>query len=142
MSMFKQGWGGSGERYEYIVPGSYVGELTKFTEGRLKDDFNDPINGPKKQMINWHWLLYQADGVTPVMHDGNQVEYVGETSDATGERSTAAKWFSAHLRRKFDARTESVEHAEQEAIGKKAMLIITENDRGFKKTDVFPSAGG
>jgi len=112
-----------------------------FTEGRLRDDFNDPINGPKKQMINWNWKLYQADGVTPVMHDGNQVTYADETSDATGERSTAAKWFSAHLKRKFDARSDSVEHAEEECVGKKAMLIITEKDNGFKRTDVFPFGG-
>ena len=139
MVLFKQNRGASGEKYEYLNPGSYIGELVKFSEGRLRPNFDDPVNGPPKQMVNWHWNLYQADGVTPVMHEGNQVEYTAETSDRTGQRSTAAAWFSAHLKRKFDSRTDDVERTMEDCIGKRVMLILTEKESGYKKTDVFQS---
>lgn len=103
----------------------------------MKDDFNDPANGPKTQMVNWVWKLYQSDGVTPVMHDGDQVEYVSETSSATGRRSKAAGYFSAHLKRPFTGG--DLDTVMQECIGKKVMLIITEKDSGWKNTDVFQS---
>lgn len=139
MGLFTQSSGGTGEKYEYLLPGSYIGELVEFTEGRLKPDFNDPENVPPTQMVNWHWNLYQPDGVTPVMHEGNQVVYVDETSHKTGKLSKSAAWFTAHLKRKFDSRTELVDRVMEECIGKKVMLIITEKDNGYKKTDVFPS---
>lgn len=110
-----------------------------FTEGRLRDDFEDPVNGDKRQMVDWHWLLFQADGVTPVLHEGNQVEFVAETSDRTGRRSTAEVWFSAHLKRKFDSRTDNVDETMEECIGKRVMLILTDKENGYKRTDVFQS---
>ena len=86
-------------------------------------------------MVNWIWKLYQSDGVTPVMHDGEQVEYTAETSNATGRRSNAAAYFSAHLKRPYTGG--NLDDTMQECIGKRVMLIITDKDSGWKKTDVF-----
>jgi hypothetical protein len=134
LSLFKAP-AGNGEKYEYLNTGSYIGELVRFEEGRLRPPFADSEKEEPTQMVNWVWRLFQSDGTTPVMHDGNQVEYIAETSDATGRRSTASSWFSAHLKRTYN--NESVDDTMAECIGKRVMLIITDKDSGWKKTDVF-----
>lgn len=113
--------------------------MDRFEEGRLKPDYNDPDNAPATQMVNWVWKLYQSDGVTPVMHEGNQVEYVAETSDSTHDKmSTAAKWFTAHRKIPF-TRADKVDDVMADCLGKKVMLVITDKTSGYKKTDVFQS---
>lgn len=58
------------------------------------------------------------------------------TSTATGERSTAAKFFTAHLGYNFDNRVTSVEDAETEAVGKIVMLSVSTKPSGYRKVDV------
>ena len=71
------------------------------------------------------------------MHEGNQVVISELTSDRTGERSTAAKWFGAHLKRDFNNRNDNVDAVMQECVGKKVNLIISTKATGYKKVDAF-----
>jgi hypothetical protein len=71
------------------------------------------------------------------MHEGNHVVISELTSDRTGERSTAAKWFGAHLKRDFNNRNDNVEAVMQECVGKKVNLIVSTKSTGYKKVDAF-----
>ncbi len=61
------------------------------------------------------------------------------TSDATGDRSTAAKYFTAHLGRQFDNKVHNVEDTMTECLGKTVMLSISTKPSGYRKVDVFPA---
>lgn len=134
--LFRQGGGTGGEKYEYVNDGFYVGELSHFEEGPVFTN-EDGTPAPK---VRWIWNLFQADGVTPVMHEGNVVQIGEITSDKTGERSTAAKWFSAHLKRNFNSRVDIVEQVMLDCEGCKVNLVISTKPSGYKKIDVFPAS--
>lgn len=134
--LFRTGGGAGGEKYEYINDGFYVGALDHFEEGPV---FTNEDGSPAPK-VRWVWKLFQADGTTPVMHEGNQVTIADITSDATGERSTAAKWFTAHLKRNFNNRVDSVEQAMLDCEGRKVNLVISTKASGYKKVDVFPAS--
>ena len=138
MSLFNQssGNGGGGEKYDYVPDGFYTGELEKFEEGPT---FTDPETGAPQPKVRWCWRLANADG-SPVIHNGEPVVISEITSDKTGEKSTAAKWFSAHLKRTFNNRTDNVEQVMMDCVGKRVNLVITTKTSGYKKIDVFPAS--
>lgn len=79
------------------------------------------------------WELQDLQGVSL------NEEMTELTSDATGDRSTAAKYFTAHLGRQFDNRTDNVDATMTECLGKSVMLSISTKPTGYRKVDVFPA---
>lgn len=134
-SLFKSSGNGGGGKYESIKDGLYKGTLLRFEEGPTFYDTKQITEqypqGTPQPKVRWTWDLSAADGTAL------NTEISELTSDATGERSTAAKFFSAHLGRTFDNRVTSVDEAVRESLGKTVLLSVSTKPSGYRKVDVF-----
>ena len=130
-TLFKTGGAGGGNKYENVKDGFYKGVLKKFEEGPT---FNDRETGEPQPKVRWVWDLQTPDG----RDLGEEISEL--TSTATGERSTAAKYFSAHLGRAFDSRVDDVEMTMEACIGKVVNLAVSTKPTGYRKVDVFPGS--
>lgn len=137
MTLFKGAAVAGGGKYENIKDGLYKGKLARFEEGPTfydtKEISEQYPQGKPQPKVRWIWELFSVDG-TPLNEEISEL-----TSDATGERSTAARFFSAHLGHVYDNRIEKVESAMLDSVGKTVMLSISTKPSGYRKVDVFPS---
>ena len=133
MGLFYTGGGGGGEKYEHINDGFYIGELKEFEEGPVFT--ND--DGTPQPKVRWVWDLYEQTG-NPVMHENAQATISELTSDKTGDKSTAAKWFTAHTRKPFSNRVDNVEATMVDCLNKRVNLVVSTKPTGYRKVDVFP----
>ena len=127
--------GTGGSKYENIADGLYRGTLVRFEEGptfydtkAISDEYPQGKPQPK---VRWVWKIASVDGKDL----GEEISEL--TSKATGERSTAAKFFTAHLGRQFDNRTMNVEEAVAESMGKTVLLSVTTKTSGYRRVDAF-----
>ena len=135
-TLFKAPSTGGGSKYEHIPDALYRGTLLRLEEGptfydtkNITDEFPQGKPQPK---VRWTWDLSTVDG-KPM---GEEISEL--TSTAVGDRSTAARFFSAHLGRPFDAKAISVDDAEAESIGKTVLLSVSTKPSGYRRIDVFP----
>lgn len=138
MTLFKAPSAAGGSKYEHIKDGLYKGKLLRFEEGPTFYDTKDISEaypqGKPQPKVRWIWELYTADG-TPLNEEISEL-----TSDATGDRSTAARFFTAHLGRTFDNRSDKLNDVMVECAGKMVLLSISTKPSGYRKVDVFPSS--
>lgn len=136
-TLFKAPTTGGGSKYENIEDGLYRGTLLRLEEGptfydtkEISDEFPQGKPQPK---VRWTWALSDISG-KPMNEEISEL-----TSTAVGDRSTAARFFTAHLSRPFDAKVISVEDAESESIGKSVLLSVSTKPSGYRRIDVFPA---
>ena len=134
---YKPGNGSGGSKYESIKDGLYKGTLLRFEEGPTfydtKKITEEHPQGEPQPKIRWVWSVSSVDG-TPLNEEISEL-----TSKATGERSFAARFLSAHLGRVFDNKQEDVDAAVAESIGKTVLMSISTKPSGYRKIDVFPA---
>lgn len=137
-ALFKAPNAGGGSKYENIKDGLYKGILKAFEKGptfydtkNITDEYPEGRPQPK---VRWIWDLYTADG-TPLNEEITEL-----TSESTGDRSTAGRFFTAHLGRAFDNRIDRLEDVVPLCIGKTVLLSISTKPSGYRKIDVFPSS--
>ena len=136
-SLFKSPSTGGGGKYESVKDGLYRGTLLRIEEGptffdtkAISDEFPQGKPQPK---VRWTWNLSTPDS-KPLDEEISEL-----TSDATGEKSTAAKFFSAHMGKTFDNRATSLEEAVDSVIGQTVLLSVSTKTSGYRKVDVFPA---
>lgn len=129
--LFKSPSAAGGNKYEHIKDGLYQGKFLRFEEGPV---FKDQETGEDQPKVRWVWNLYTKTG------DDLGEEISELTSTATGERSTAAKFFSAHLGRTFDAKMDDIGETQEACVGAMVLLSISTKPSGYRKVDVFPLA--
>ena len=129
--------GTGGSKYEDIADGLYRGTLLRLEEGptfydtkTISEEFPQGKPQPK---VRWIWSLASVDGKDL----GKEISEL--TSKATGDRSFAAKFFTAHLGHPFDNRVTKVEEAQAESIGKTVLLSVSTKSSGYRRVDVFPA---
>lgn len=137
MVNFKSPSAGGGGKYENIKDGLYKGKFVRFEEGPTFYDTKETTDaypqGKPQPKIRWVWSLFTADG-TPLNEEISEL-----TSDATGDRSTAARFFSAHLGRTFDVKADDVEKVQAEIVDAMVLLSVSTKPSGYRKVDVFMS---
>lgn len=124
-----------GNKYENIKDGLYKGKLLRFEEGPTFYDTKKITpqhpEGEPQPKIRWVWELMNVDG-TPLNEEISEL-----TSTATGDRSFAAAFFSAHMGKTFDNRVTSREEAVAESLGKTVLLSVSTKPSGYRKVAVF-----
>ena len=128
---------GGASKYESISDGLYKGTLLRLEEGPTfydtKEITEEFPQGKPQPKVRWVWSLATVTGQ-------DLDEEISElTSKATGDRSFAAKFFTAHLGHVFDNKTMSVEDAQNQSIGKTVLLSVSTKPSGYRRVDVFPA---
>lgn len=127
--------GTGGSKYEDIADGLYRGTLLRLEEGPTfydtKTISEEYPQGKPQPKVRWVWSLASVDS-NPLNKEISEL-----TSKATGERSFAAKFFTAHLGKQFDNRSMSIEEAQTQSIGKTVLLSVSTKPSGYRRVDVF-----
>lgn len=126
---------GGGGKYENIRDGLYKGKLLRLEEGPTFYDAKEITEqypqGKPQPKVRWIWGLYTADG-KPMNEEISEL-----TSTATGDRSFAAAFFSAHMGRVFDNRLTTRDEAVEASVGKMVLLSVSTKPSGYRKVAVF-----
>lgn len=113
--------------------GQYLAELLRFEDGGMGKDFGD--GKPPKPMVRWKWSLLNLDG-SPVMNGSTPAEVDAIAPAEPTPRNKTGQLFKAHLKRALKP-GDDVDEAAQECIGKRVMLIYTEDDDGNSNLTTF-----
>lgn len=137
VELFKPRTSTGGGKYENIKDGLYKGVLLRVEEGPTFYDTKkiteaNPQGEPQPK-LRWVWAMSSVDG-TSLNEEISEL-----TSYATGERSTAARFLSAHLGRTFDNRVDDANKAVEDSLNKEVLLSVSTKPSGYRKVDVFPS---
>ena len=126
-----------GGKYENVKDGLYKGTLLRLEEGPTFYDTKEVSEqypqGKPQPKVRWVWELSLPDG-TPLNEEMSEL-----TSTATGDRSFAAAFFSAHMGRQFNNQLTTRDEAVTESLGKTVLLSVSTKPSGYRKVAVFPA---
>lgn len=125
----------------YVEPGRYIAKVVKLEPTPPTPQF--PEAGPG---IKWVFNLQDAQTKNVVQDDrGFPGEFWQFSSAKMTPNAKARKWATALLGREIDLKTDTGESIGVELLGKKALALIGENDKGrtaILSLSALPKANG
>lgn len=118
--------------------GVYIGELVGFEKGPEFTNTDKDGNESKRFTVQWSWELSKLSGkplfYTPEdgENKGTKQRAIGEalTSTIVSQKSSAGKWFSAHLQRDINFDSEEESDLREESMGKSVLITFSKNESG------------